>query len=772
MPPGPSPLPLSPRSGRGRAAAIVLAAVAWLAAAAPVAAHAELHASSPVSNASLAAPPDELLLEFTEPVDAATAVVELLDMQQRAVPGLGEIRVEGGGLRVLVTVPALESGIYVVRYQVLSTVDGHVTAGSFAFQVDPGGAAPPPAVEPTSSTPGADVPAAIARWAGLIGALVLVGGSLFWLVSARPALRRHGFEGQLPPWGLFAGASVLALSGVAAFMLAAARELPPAPADSLPFDLAAPFGDTPFGSAMRVALLAALAATLTASGSLLAGWRGAAAPAAVLAIGIVLLAGFSLVGHASALGGPMNTLFDLGHLVAVAAWLGALPAAGVLFVRTLRGFEPGVRRAVMGTALRRHGALALVAAPMVALTGIANSPIVLGASRNLVASDYGNLMVGKALLFAVAVAIGAANVFLVRRLAMRRLALTIGAEGLVAALAVLTAAGMLTVPAAAARAPRLVTTEVPTAHLYGATDELSVHAMVRVPSPGTQTYQAVVGAADDGSPVEDIERVFLTFIPPSGSGLSEERVILEPITPPGLYEATGAHTPVVGDWQLELTVGRAGVRDATVAFDLPVRLPLPPEELPPIDTGIGVPPPLGWLWRFVPAQPFEWLPTLGLFGAAGVIWLVGPTAGGDRRRARALARARAGLVGLGVAAALVTGSQALVLAANAGGDEVLPAENPIPPSAESVAAGALAYEATCSGCHGVTGAGDGPIGADLSVQPADLSVRVPLRTDAELYAFITRGLSGTPMPGFATELSPEDRWNLVNHLRDRWPGRR
>jgi mono/diheme cytochrome c family protein len=25
------------------------------------------------------------------------------------------------------------------------------------------------------------------------------------------------------------------------------------------------------------------------------------------------------------------------------------------------------------------------------------------------------------------------------------------------------------------------------------------------------------------------------------------------------------------------------------------------------------------------------------------------------------------------------------------------------------------------------------------------------------------------MPGFATELSPEERWNLVNLLRDRWP---
>ncbi|HSJ00514.1 MAG TPA: copper resistance protein CopC [Patescibacteria group bacterium] len=746
-----------------------MAAAAWLSVAAPVAAHAELRASSPAANASLTAAPDELRLEFTEPVDAATAVVELLDVQQQTVPGLGDVVVEDDGLRIVVAAPALDEGIYVVRYQVLSTVDGHVTGGSFAFQVDPGGAAPPPAVAPTTTTPGADLPAALARWLALLGALMLVGSSLFWLVSARPALARHGIAGRRAPWGLLLVASGLALASLAAFLVIAARELPGAPGGSLPFDLAAPFGATPFATAMRMVLIAAVVATALAAWSLLTRQWGTLALLGVLGIGLAMLAGFSLAGHASALGGPFNTLWDLGHLAAVAAWLGALPAVGALFAATLRRADPEQRRGVLASALRRHGALSLVAAPMVALTGIANSPVVLGASRNLVASDYGNLVLGKGLLFAVAVGIGAANFFLVRRLAYRRLALTVGAEAMVAALAVLTAAGMLTVPAAASRAPRLVTAEVPTAHLYGSAESLSVHVIVGVPSPGSQSYQALGGAAADGTPLDDIQRVFLTFVPPPGSGLSPERITLEPATPPGLYEASGAHTPVVGEWQLELTVRRAGLSDASVAFDLPVSLPLPPEALPPVDSGIGVPPPLGFLWRFVPGPPYEWLPALGLFGAAGALWLFAPTSGGDRRRARTLAWARTGAMTLGVAAALVTGSQALVVAANAGGDGLLPTANPIAPTAESIAAGALAYEATCSGCHGATGAGDGPIAAGLSVRPSDLSTHIPFHTDAELYAFITRGISGTPMPGFATELAPDDRWNLVNYLRDRWP---
>jgi copper resistance protein D len=112
-----------------------------------------------------------------------------------------------------------------------------------------------------------------------------------------------------------------------------------------------------------------------------------------------------------------------------------------------------------------------------------------------------------------------------------------------------------------------------------------------------------------------------------------------------------------------------------------------------------------------------------------------------------------------------------VRTANAGTDGVLPTENPVAATRESVAAGALSYQATCAGCHGAASVGAGPMAGDLEVRPSDLTVHVPFHTDAELYAFITRGISGTPMPGFATELSPEDRWDLVNYLRSRWPER-
>ena len=768
-----------------RLAALCAAVALPLVVATPVAAHGELATSSPAANASLGESPGELTLTFTERVDPTNTTIELLDELQMVVDGLGSVVAGEGGLTATVSVPELEPGVYVVRYQVLSTVDGHVTGGSFAFQIDPSGNVPPPDVAPTSATPSADLSTAVARWVALAGALTLFGGAFFWTITARPLLRGAALElGRLRIWRLFAAAALATFSGLGVFLTLAARNLPAAGNGVLDaFDFAAPFGWTSFGIAMRVAEVASFAALVLAAfwwlrqgrrrqpGASAGDPRGERwAQVVLLALGIATLAGFSFAGHVAALGGPAFALLDLAHLLAVGIWLGSLPGYLALYAWYARRLECEPRRELLGAAIRRHSRFALLAAPVVALTGIANSPVVLGATRNLVASDYGNLLLGKVLLFSTALGIGAANFFLVRRLALRPLLFTISAEVAVAALAIFTAAGLLTVPAAASRAPRLVTAEVPTAHLYGEAGDISVHTIVSVPSPGGQTYQVAASEPDTGEPVTDLQRVYLRFVPPTESGLAEQRAELTATDLPGLYEVAGAYTPVVGAWGIEAILRRPGVTDASVSFELPIRSTPPPEQLPPADTGIGTPGPLAALWRLIPPSPYEWLPAVTLFGLAGLLWVVAPTRGRPAdRRARTIGVARTAVVAIGVAAGLVTGSQALVRAANAGVDAPLPTENPVAVSPESIAAGESAYRATCAACHGIDGRGDGPAADGLVVRPADLPVHVPFHTDAELYAVITRGISGTPMPGFSTELSPEDRWNLINYLRSRWP---
>lgn len=771
--------------GSGRRIAALIAALSLALVAGPVSAHGELVRSEPAANASLTSSPAELRLEFTEALDLPNVTVELLDPGQQTVSDVGRPTLDDGGRLLSVALPELAPGVYVVRYQVLSTVDGHVTSGSFAFQIDPTGTAPAPDVAPTSEAPTADAATAVARWVALGGGLTLFGTVFFWLFSGRPSIGFAKVErGRLRMWRAFRLAALITVLGMLMYLALASRGLPAAGAPGMSIDPVSAFGWTPFAIAMRVALVGALAAFIWASG-----WSlfqaapvrsrdGEAEPArerlalvALLGMAGATLLGFSFAGHVAALGGPAFALLDWTHLLAVGIWLGSLPGF-LLFWRWYTRRATSKRRLPMlGDAIARHSRFALAAGPVVALTGIANSPLVLGSGRNLVASDYGNLLLAKALLFSVAIGIGAANFFLVRRRAVGTLLWTISAELAIAALAVLTAAGLLTLPPAASRQPRLVSTPVATAHLYGDVEGLAVHTIVSVPAPGNQTYQVALSDPQTGAPADDLQRVFLVFTPPQGADLGEQRVEAEPIPErPGLFQARGSYTPVVGEWDIGVVLRRAGVPDARANFSVPVNTPPPPERLPPEDTGMEVPAPLGALWRLMPPAPYEWLPALTLFGLAGMLWVVGPTgAQGSATRRRRIAVLRTSIVAIGVAATLVAGSQALVVAANAGGDSVLPTLNPVAPSRESIASGEAAFRATCATCHGVDGRGSGPAAEDLALRPADLSIHVPFHSDGELFAFATRGISGTPMPGFAGELSAQERWDLVNYLRSRWP---
>ncbi len=697
--------------------------------------------------------------------------MRLLDPRQAEIPGVGSVAVDGAGTTASVPLPTLTPGTYTVSYQVTSAVDGHVTSGIFAFLVDPTGTEPAPSAPTEASSLSSGPEVVAARWAGLAGALALFGIPLFWLVSARPALLAAEPALVRAPWGALAIAAAATLAGLALYLALAARPIIAsgghlAHGEGFPLDLAAPFGWTPFAIAMRVALLGALAAFLLAA----AHWtshdeaqrRGRPPDASpergwlllALAAATLTLAGSSMAGHAAAIGGPLSGALDLAHLAAVGAWLGTLPGLFLLVRR---------HRAAVGAALRIHSRVALVAAPIVVLTGLANSPVVLGdASRELVASDYGNLLISKALLFSVAVAIGAANFFLVRSRSLGRAMPLIGAELLVGTVAVLAAAGMVTGQPSANRVPVLTSSAIGTAHLYGTAGESSVHAAISLPAPGSQRYQVAVADASTGAYRTDVQRVILVFTPPPDSGLAAERVELEPGTEPGLWGTAGAYTPVVGSWQLEVIVRREGLRDEATAFGLPVTLPLPPQAVPPPDIGAGVPLALAALWSLSPPGPAAWGIPLGLRGLVVAVSLVA-----RRRHVPILGWLRAGLVVLALVAGLGAGSRAAVQAANLAPADAAAMPNPIPADAASVGRGRGLFLANCAVCHGSDGEGDGVLAPEvLPMRP--LAEAVPGLSDGSLAYRIAVGTAGTRMPAFATSLSENDRWDLVNYLRSRW----
>ena len=93
-----------------------------------------------------------------------------------------------------------------------------------------------------------------------------------------------------------------------------------------------------------------------------------------------------------------------------------------------------------------------------------------------------------------------------------------------------------------------------------------------------------------------------------------------------------------------------------------------------------------------------------------------------------------------------------------------PAANPLAASPENLRRGKVYYEYYCQCCHGLGGAGDGPVGQSYLPVPADLrSSRVQSYDDAQLLRFMLEGAGHWPV--LERVVPPEHRRYLVLHVR-------
>jgi len=89
--------------------------------------------------------------------------------------------------------------------------------------------------------------------------------------------------------------------------------------------------------------------------------------------------------------------------------------------------------------------------------------------------------------------------------------------------------------------------------------------------------------------------------------------------------------------------------------------------------------------------------------------------------------------------------------------------NPRAITPEVLAAGADLYGIFCASCHGAAGAGDGAVAEHFRRMP-DLTVPyVQEFADGWLFSIIREG--GVNMPPFSSDLSADERWAVVHHIR-------
>jgi copper transport protein len=540
-------------------APLLLLAGLWLLATGPAAAaHGALRASEPADGASLQRPPHAVTLTFSEAPDPALSSIRVLDAGGRAVAGGRAERVPGHALELRAPLHGLPKGTYTVSWRTVSAVDGHPTAGTFAFGV--GVAAPtlPPA-QAVAASRGAPAPSPVAvagRWAYYWGLTLLLGAAATGLLV---------FDRRLPgrPGPLLGLAVLAAAAGLAAMMVAARA------------DAGVSFGrllgsTTGVWLAWRAVMLAAAAGAVV--GLLLAG-PGKARPLVV--VGLAAAGGMlvhALAGHAA---GPsplrlLNLAAQWAHLVAVGVWIGGL-------AWLLAGLRGRARLAAV-----RFSKLAGASLAVVVLTGLARSLEELGGWQALLHSGFGRALGVKLTLFAGLLLLGARNRYRLvpalavpaRRSASGRLRRSVSGELWLAA-GVLLAAALLSELPPGATAGTVTAGQRPAApamalRATGNDYATSVRVTLTV-SPGAagpNTFRAGVFDYDSGKPLP-ADGVELTGRPMARPDLASAHLRLVKGAD-GSWQGNGPLLSIGGHWTLVTIVeGTGGGVTVPLELDVP-----------------------------------------------------------------------------------------------------------------------------------------------------------------------------------------------------------
>jgi mono/diheme cytochrome c family protein len=93
-------------------------------------------------------------------------------------------------------------------------------------------------------------------------------------------------------------------------------------------------------------------------------------------------------------------------------------------------------------------------------------------------------------------------------------------------------------------------------------------------------------------------------------------------------------------------------------------------------------------------------------------------------------------------------------------------QNPVKPTAESIALGKERYAVFCAPCHGPEAKGgvSGPVATKFIPPPDITNAELQRqRTDGYWHSYIMAG--GAVMPAYGEALSSEEAWHLVNYVR-------
>ena len=737
----------------------------------PATAHANLAEASPKPSEVLDAPPERVIIWFTEPIEPAFSAISVRDRSGAEVTD-GETQFEPTETTAMwIRLAELQNGTYTVAWRNVSSVDGHKVTGSFLFAVgEPLGAGSESTSDQQPILRSPFDP--FVRWFIYIGIAVFAGGLAFELLVVTRAARSEdqsvliGFarktSNRFTTVALWAIAIVL-LAQTGQLILQTYLAFDDALAAFNPSRLTQVITQSDWGSFWSWRFTAAILAAFALLGARQAVSRadresdhdGFEDPPlstetpwgiAAIALGGIYLLLIALTSHNAATPEDIRWFAittDLVHVISATIWVGGVAYLVVASIQAIRSDEPKSRATLIRLA-SRFAPVAIFATTILVASGIVSSLMQVTIPEAL-NTPYGRVLGAKILLLAILIALAVRNNRAVARhirndTAETRLLSRYIAVELGAAFAVLLAtAGLASIEPARQYAER---TGIGVDDYVSYTDTIfSANINVKLDPGNTGTNALSVDITDsEGNPFQHADEV-RARVKYLDDEFGEYFVPMENPSP-GSWKLDDIIIGVAGAYQLDITVVRSDAFDSHVSTRFSAKSATFASDLirPSAQT------------------------TMSAFGmliaVAGIAYLVIATL--SRQSARIGFSVHHGAGGLVTVMGILVALNSVIVGIG------LPVEgrgNPFPLNQESVDMGLAIYNASCASCHGETGRGDGPAGLAINPPPADLAIHVPLHTDDELYSFIAEGIEGTSMVAQLGTLTSDEIWHLVNYIR-------
>ena len=380
----------------------------------------------PAINAVLAASPTEVRITFSEHLNASTSRIVVVDPSNRELDNRDSHVLDDGNTMV-VSVPLLQAGTYVVFWRSTSADDGHTTGSTYLFHIKNADGKVPPLTGPLPSgnaigqglsSGGVDLPTVIASLARAVGllALAIILGGIFWRVIVLPRTSAFSDTTQTRFASLSDRVTILAF----AVMIGAAVIEILAQAVQLDGTLRGIFSlsllnDILFRSRFGLFVIVRVALSLVALFWLYSPeMRRHTNRLLEPLFAIVLMIAFVYSGHGAATNAAWGSIVDFIHLGAYGIWLGGIfyLVAVILPVVAREGTSSLAR--YLGQNVPAFAVPALVSAAILAITGPLNANARMTSFSQLWTTGYGIILSLKVAIFIVMAAVAYQHAFPLR----------------------------------------------------------------------------------------------------------------------------------------------------------------------------------------------------------------------------------------------------------------------------------------------------------------------------------------------------------------------